>query len=161
MTGNEPINLRERRSHATLTSGGRLFTCGRPGRGTFGRKRFRIDDTIVHLWVQGLPVRYLVMIVSLLGTKRDGYSEFAYYSFRSSKESGEKPTFQEWLDQHYSQRFVVNEFPTIDSSGIPSDVLSAVSRCMLHLVEEGHTVVLVDSAGAERTSRVCEAIDCT
>ena len=66
--------------------------------------------------------------------------------------------FQEWLDQRYSRRFEVHEFPTRDREGLPRDVLEAVRRCVLDLIENGNTVVVVDSAGAERTARVCEAI---
>ena len=161
MTGNEPKNLRERKSPTAIKSGGRLFTCGRPGRGLLGPKGSPVDDSVVDLWVQGLPQRDLVVIVSLLGTKPNGNSEFKYFSFRSSTEPGERPTFQEWLDKHYAQRFIVHEFPTVDFSGIPPDVLGAASECILDSIAKGHTVVLIDSAGAERTSRVCEAISYT
>lgn len=50
------------------------------------------------LWVKGLPAANLLYIVSLLGKKPNGYSEFSYYPFRSSKEDDDKPTFQQWLD---------------------------------------------------------------
>jgi hypothetical protein len=96
--------------------------------------------------------------VSLLGKKTNGYSEFGYYPFRSSKEVGDKPTFQQWLDERYDRRLVVHEFPTVDAQGIPPDVLKAVTRCVLDLIAKGRTVVIVDSAGAERTARVCAAI---
>lgn len=69
-----------------------------------------------------------------------------------------KPTFQEWLDQRYGQRFLVHEFPTVDARGIPPDVLDMVTRCVRNLIAEGSTVVIVDSAGAERSSRVCEGM---
>jgi hypothetical protein len=71
---------------------------------------------------------------------------------------GSKPTFQEWLEKRYGSRFVVHEFPTVDASAIPHDVLTAVAADVRHLIENESTVVVVDSAGAERTSRICEAI---
>jgi len=156
MVRNEPANLCEWR-----VSGGRLFTCGRPGRATFGRQRRQIGEDTIDLWVNGLPKAEVLHIVSLLGKKPDGFSEFDYYPFRSSKESGAKPTFQEWLDERYGRRFIVHEFPTTDATGIPPDLLGAVKQCVLNLIASGHTVVIVDSAGAERTARVCEAINAT
>jgi len=107
--------------------------------------------------VKGLPRADQLRIVSLLGRKKDGFSEFAYYPFRSSKEAGTKPTLQEWLDQHYPRHFVVAEFPTIDAQGVPSDVLAKVSSHVLDLFAGGATIVVMDSAGAERSARVCEA----
>jgi hypothetical protein len=149
----EPINLRE-----WLVSRGRLFTCGRPGRGTFGTERRQIHKTTIDEWVNGLPIADVIHIVSLLGYKPRGYSEFEYYPFRSSKESGEKPTFQEWLHEHYGHRFIVYEFPTIDRTGVAAEVLTAAKRCVIELLGHNRTVLVIDSAGAERTARVCEAV---
>ena len=161
MVGDEPVNLREWRAPTTAGDAGRLFTCGRLGRATFRREGRPIDDDTIDLWVKGLPKTELLDIVSLLGEKTDGYSEFGYYPFRSSKEAGNKPTFQQWLDQRYDRRFVVYEFPTVDAQGIPPDAREAVTRCVLDLIGKGRTVVIIDSAGAERTARVCEAIGYT
>ena len=158
MARDEPVSLREWRALTNARDSGRLFTCGRPGRGTFGREKRPIDDDTIDLWVKGLPEAELVDIVSLLGKKTSGFSEFGYYPFRSSKESGTKPTFQQWLDERYGRRFVVHEFPTVDAQGIPPDVREAVTRHVLDLIGKRRTVVVVDSAGAERTARVCEAI---
>ena len=100
----------------------------------------------------------MLHIISLLGQKTTGFSEFGYYPFRSSEEVGTKPTFQEWLDKRYGRRFVVHEFRTTDGRGIPRDVLKDVTRHALDLIEKGSTVLVLDSAGAERTARVCEAM---
>ena len=158
MTSNEPMNLTEWKPRLPARQGGRLFTCGRPGRATFGTDRSPVHENTIDRWAMGLPEAEVVHIVSLLGHKKGGFSEFGYYPFRSSKECEEKPTFQEWLDQRYSRRFVVHEFPTRDREGLPRTVLEAVSSCVLDLIESDNTVVVVDSAGAERTARVCEAI---
>lgn len=158
MAGEEPANLREWRLPANAGGAGRLFTCGRPGRATLGRERKRVDDRTIDLWVRGLPEAEDVHIVSLLGKKRDGFSEFGYYPFRSSKELGCKPTWQQWLDERYGARFVVHEYPTVDAQKIPHHVLEVVKRRVLDLTGNGSTVVVVDSAGAERTARVCQAI---
>ena len=153
MTSSEPANLIEWRGN-----GGRLFTCGRPGRATYGRQRHQIGEDTINLWVKGLPRADVLHIISLLGQKTDGFSEFAYYPFRSSREVGPKPTFQEWLDQRYGHRFVVHEFPTTDARGIQPDLLESVKSRVLSLLSSGDTVIVVDSAGAERTARVCEAV---
>ncbi|SRR6266540_7378764 len=148
----EPYNLRR-----WAVQPGRLFTCGRPGRGTIGTERREVREDTITRWVNGLPTGDLIQIVSLLGRKRDGYSEFSYYPFRSRSEVGHEPTFQEWLDQRYGPVFVVHEFPTVDLKDIPPDVLSAVKREVVDLIESASTVVIVDSAGSVRSKAVCVA----
>ena len=130
---------------------GRVFTCGRPGRGTEGyqRKYRRVDDDTINRWIAGLPQTDIVHIVSLLGRKTNGCSEFIYYPFRSVTERGTDPTFQEWLDDRYPLRFVVREFPTVDARGIETDVLESVKQCVLGLLAANQTVVILDSAGAQ------------
>jgi hypothetical protein len=117
-----------------------------------------VADGTIDLWASGLPEADILDIVSLLGQKTTGFSEFSYYPFRSAKESGTKPTFEEWLNKRYKRRFVLHEFPTVDGRGIPPDVLDAAGRRVLGCLESGHTTLVIDSAGAERTARVCEAI---
>src|SRR3954447_7779862 len=46
----EPANLREWSPACGIGSGGRLFTCGRPGRAIFGRLRCRVDEGTIDLW---------------------------------------------------------------------------------------------------------------
>jgi hypothetical protein len=99
-----------------------------------------------------------VYIVSLLGRKKGGVSEFGYYAFRSSRETVSKPLFEEWLNRRYDQHFIVHEFPTVDAQGIPSDVLKDAANQVQSLLAAGHTVIVIDSAGDVRTARVCEAI---
>lgn len=157
----EPVNLREwRPRNGPSKETGRLFTCGRPGRGTpgYGRTRKQVDLPTIDEWVAGLPDADPLHIVSLLGRKKDGYSEFSYYPFYSMMETDKSPTFQEWLDSRYERTFVVHEFPTIDAQGVPRAVLNAVTMFITPLLRNDSTVVLIDSAGAERTARVCEAM---
>ena len=122
------------------------------------RDKIRVDDDTIDKWVNGLPKANVLHIISLLGQKTNGFSEFDYYPFQSSKESGPKPTFQEWFDERCGRRFVVHEFPTVDAREIPSDVLKTVKRLLIELIENRSTVVVIDSGGAERTARVCESI---
>jgi len=160
MTSKEPVNLREWRPPASAQFAGRLFTCGRPGRGTpgYGRARKPVDLGKIGRWIEGLPRAEVLHIVSLLGWKTDVFSEFDYYPFRSSQERGTKPPFQDWLDSRYGQRLIVWEFPTVDARGIEDSVLDDVKHCVPNLLEKNVTVVVVDSAGAQRTARVCEAL---
>ena len=141
-------------------SHGRLFTCCRPGRYTDGfcKERKEVPEEVIRRWAERMPKATAVYLVSLLGKKKDGYSEFSYYPFRSDKEKGGKPTFQEWLDQRYPSRFVVIEFPTIDATGIMPNIMKDTSIRLEELLARNETVVVIDSAGAERTARVCENI---
>ena len=154
----EPINLIEWRPKASSGYPGRLFTCGRPGRAIFGQKRVPVPDDVIEGWVKGLPDSGDLHMVSLLGSKADGMSEFGYYPYRSTLEVADKPTWQEWLNAHYGQRLVIHEIPTVDARGIPKEVLGSVRECVLELLKAGRTIVIIDSAGAERTSRVCEGV---
>lgn len=148
----EPRNLRR-----WTTTSGRLFTCGRPGRGTYGTKAVEIGEDTIDRWLTGLPEADPLHIVSLLGRKQGGMSEFSYYPFRSEQEGGQQPTFSKWLADRYGSRFVVHEFPTEDMSDIPPEVVRAASQRVRELVASGQTVVVVDSAGAVRSRTVCEA----
>jgi len=119
-----------------------------------------ISEDTIDLWERGLPQADVLHIVSLLGQKKTGLSEFSYYPFRSAKENGAKPVFEQWLNDRYKRRFVVHEFPTVDGRGIPRDVLEAAARQVVECLEGGNTTIVIDSAGAERTARVCEACSC-
>lgn len=154
----EPINLREWLPSDNNGRRGRLFTCGRPGRATYGRQKVTVGEDIIDQWASGLPKADELHVVSLLGHKTTGLSEFWYYPFRSSKEPGDQPTFEKWLNRRYGKRFTVHEFPTVDGQGIPPNVLDDAARQALRLLETGQSVVVIDSAGAERTARVCKAI---
>ncbi len=152
------MNLREWRAVTGSGRPGRLFTCGRPGRATYGRAKIVVPTDVIDQWQRGLPGALVLHIVSLLGCKTTGLSEFSYYPFRSATESGTKPTFEAWLNERYDRRFLVHEFRTVDGQGIPGDILDAAGRGVLACLEDGRTTVVVDSAGAERTARVCETI---
>jgi hypothetical protein len=155
MKKSEPCNLRE----WTVTSG-RLFTCGRPGRGTFSGKKKQIPEYLIDLWVDGLPKVPQVSIISLLGHKHpSGLSEFSYYPFRSCMEDGAKPTFQDWLISRYGPRFIVEEFPTEDRLPMAScEYVEAIRNRVRTLLDSGAVVIIVDSAGALRTGEVCRTI---
>jgi hypothetical protein len=151
----EPCNLRE----WTVTSG-RLFTCGRPGRGTFSGSKKQIPEHVIDLWVDGLPKLPQVSIISLLGHKHpSGLSEFTYYPFRSCLEDGAKPSFQDWLISRYGPRFIVEEFPTEDRLPMASCAyVEAIRNRVRTLLDSGAVVIIVDSAGVQRTGEVCRTI---
>jgi hypothetical protein len=157
----EPHNLKEWK---TGTSSGRLFTCGRPGRSE--GKKPHVSDALAHKWVLGLPPGTDI-IISLLGHKSKdpkhpkGKSEFSFYSFYGewddSAERRDRLSFQEWLDQWQKERSLkVIEHPTYDKLPIePTEVIDTVSTEISRLLTLGHTVVLMDSGGMERTGSVC------
>jgi hypothetical protein len=72
---NEPVRLREWEPRAAAPAHARLYTAGRPGRGTpgYGRVRRPVDNAIIDTWVAGLPAAEVLHIVSLLGKKTDGF----------------------------------------------------------------------------------------
>jgi hypothetical protein len=137
---------------------GQLYTCARPGR-SHGRDIKQIPDVWVDAWVRGMPSCETLFIVSLLGSKEDGKSEFSFYSFRSDFETDQRPTLQQWLDaRHGSGRFQVLEFPTVDLKPLNPETLIKVISTIRDLLLAGQTVVLMDSGGIGRTGRVCHSL---
>lgn len=113
-------------------------------------------------WVLGLPGPKTA-IVSLLGRKPDGLSEFSFYSFYGGfdlpSDDPVRPSFQEWLVRwHGDLSILVREHPTVDFQPIPADTLEAVAAALHELLVAGRTVVLVDSGGQTRTRVVCNHV---
>ena len=160
MDGNlEPYRLRRWRITISPDNAAFFYTCARPGRskGPFGQ----IADDLVSTWVLGLPGPDTA-VVSLLGRKRGpkGPSEFSFYSFYgeddSPSERGNRPSFQEWLDQQHSHLSVlIREHPTYDFCSIDPEKLAAIAAEIVDLIIAGRTVVVVDSGGQTRTGAVC------
>ena len=137
---------------------GRLVTCGRPGRSKF-KDAAKVPDKITHEWVSKLPGPDTV-IVSLLGRKPDGTSEFSFYPFYGGFDTREqqrgRPSFQQWLNENYPDlRIEVRDHPTQDFRRIPDETLAAVARDISDALAAGKTVVLMDSGGQTRTGAVC------
>lgn len=151
----EPCNLRK-----WYVPHGTLYTCGRPGRGTFSGSKKQIPEYVINSWIDGLPKVPQLSIISLLGHKHpSGLSEFSYYPFRSCMEDGPKPTFQDWLTLHYGPRFIVEEFPTQDRLPMASgEFVEAIRNRVRTLLGSGAVVIIVDSAGVQRTGEVCRTI---
>jgi hypothetical protein len=154
----EPCNLRRCESNEGFQNG-RLFTCGRPGRSLGSTAS--VPDEITECWVAGLPTADTVHVVSLLGSKNDGRSEYSFYSFKGSHEKSGKPTFQTWLDTRYGVgRFRVHEHPTTDAGprSLSAEDLHLIRSIVMPLLSHGETVIVFDSYGAERTGQFCKAI---
>lgn len=118
-----------------------------------------VKAAIVREWVNGLPGPRTA-IISLLGHKPDGKSEFSYYPFSgkgdSPSEAGAKPPFADWLAIYCPDRDVaVVEHPTTDFRPIADDTLERIATDVQRLLEERRTIVLVDSGGETRTGKVC------
>lgn len=98
-----------------------------------------------------------MVVMSLLGEKPDGRSEFSFYSFYDRDQS-----FQHWLDQNYGERAIeVIEHQTCDLAPVPNQTLVEVGSNISKLLLEGRTVILVDSGGCTRTGQVCKYIGAT
>jgi hypothetical protein len=135
-----------------------FFTCARPGRskGNSGP----VSDQIVAKWVNGLPGVRPAIIVSLLGRKPDGLSEFSFYSFagvlETPMERGGRPLFEDWLyNRHPGCVERVIEHPTTDFKPIGVSTLAAAAADIEAYLSSGRTVVLIDSGGETRTRQVC------
>jgi hypothetical protein len=99
-------------------------------------------------------------IVSLLGRKRDGQSEFAFYPFDGGddeRNDGGRYSFRGWLGREYPT-VILCEFPTVDFEPVPPETIVAVEAEVSRLLAEGVTVVIVDSGGVQRTSSVARAL---
>src|SRR2546426_9699155 len=105
-----------------------FFTYARPGRsGNPASKTAPVSDDLVHRWVLGLPGPRTA-IVSLLGRKPDGTSEFSFYSFRGGFDlASDRPgclSFREWLDKlHDAPSIILREPPTCDFKPVSSETL--------------------------------------
>jgi len=158
----EPSNLKVFQSRKEPFAA-RLFTAARPGR-SLGRAIPKISDETVYAWARGLlPLSSQLHIISLLGTKPNGLSEYSYYSFRGSRGSLEidfkKPTFQEWLNDRFGlERFVVVDFPTIDTMPIEAAMITEICQCTTSLLMTSNDVLIVDSGGEGRTGKICSEL---
>jgi hypothetical protein len=129
-----------------------------------GTKQMKVGDECVLAWLAGLPVSTEeIIIVSLLGRKADGLSEFSYYSFRGGfdrpQDRPDCPTFQEWLDsQHGAGRYRIYEYPTIDLLVPPDETKSPAVATILSFVKTGKTVIVVDSGGIGRSGNILSAV---
>lgn len=104
------------------------------------------------------------MLISLLGRKPDGTSEFSFYSFRSALEtpsnSDRSPSFQDWLCCAFPDRRIkVLEHPTVDLQKVPQTTLTAIRAAVLPLLAPKRSVIIVDSGGVTRTFQVCKYLD--
>lgn len=92
----EPYKLRRWKSKGA-PGPGHFYTCARPGRSK--EKDGVVPDNVVRKWVDGLPISEGVAIVSLLGRKPDGLSEFTFNSLYGGFETqADRPG-----DLHFSE----------------------------------------------------------
>ena len=164
----EPFKLHHWKFSHSSGNDSYLYTCGRPGRSK-GQDE-PVSQTLISCWVGGLPDPTNVVVISLLGRKRNRQelSEFSYYPFYgewdSKKEREGKLSFQEWLDKwHPDINIRIIEHPTYDYDhrDIPPFVLKAVERDVRELTSAGRTVIVMDSGGVGRTGRVCAHLKAT
>ena len=155
----KPFRLRQWRAGQAFGSV-RFFTCARPGRtGNEASKSADVADEVVHRWVLGLPGPHPA-IVSLLGCKPGGPSEFSFYSFYggfdSPVEHAGQLSFAAWLARwHQDLSILLREHPTWDYRPIPRETCEVVAMDIRLLASSGRNVTLVDSGGQQRTGQVC------
>lgn len=141
-----------------------FYTSARPGRSAeLASKDAQIPDQLVAKWVRSLPGP-TPAIISLLGTKPDGSSEYRFYSFSGGSDgsAGKQKSFGAWLrDQIPEQAIELVERPTVDFKAVPEETIAAVLKDIKRLAAQGKTVVLVDSGGEQRTGAVCRRIGAT
>lgn len=128
-----------------------------------GARRPSVADEVVDAWIAGMPSSTEeIIIVSLLGRKPDGLSEFSYYSFRGGFDQPDdkpgSPTWQEWLTERYGCKYRVYEFPTVDTKPITEDVNILAAKAISGFMQAGKTVVVVDSGGIGRTGKVISTL---
>lgn len=159
----KPFKLR----HWHFTQDGQsvyFYTSARPGRSSESASRHaHIPDEVVGRWVLSLPGPRTA-IISLLGAKPDGTSEYSFYTFSggSDRSTGKQRTFRAWLrDHHPEQAIELVERPTIDFQPVPKETIARVLKDIKQLVAQGKTVILVDSGGETRTGAVCRSIGAT
>lgn len=137
-----------------------FFTCARPGRTSDPATKYaQVSDETVHRWVLGLPGPDTA-IVSLLGRKPDGLSEFSFYSFYGGfdppSEHPGRLSFHEWLDRWHGDLSIwVRQHPTWDFEAIEGPILDEIASDINELLAAGRTVVVVDSGGVTCTGMVC------
>ena len=138
-----------------------FYTCARPGRsGNPSSRTASVTDKTVSAWVRGLPGSN-VAIISLLGKKPDGMSEYSFYSFSGGldRQTDQKPRFASWLrERHLDLEIELIEHPTTDFQPVPPTTISGVLTSLERLAARGKTVTIVDSGGETRTGAVCRAI---
>lgn len=85
-----------------------------------------------------MPKGESTTIISLLGHKPNGMSEYSFYSF-------DQDTFEGWLKSNSTDSINVIRHPTEDFAKIPDETLKSIKSDVLECLKRGHTVVLVDS----------------
>ena len=115
-----------------------------------------IPNHVVVSWVEGLPLSVNV-IVSLLGQKPDGSSEFKFYSHSvAAGSNGVLASFEDWIRALVPNRpLKVVEHPTIDMQPLSTDTLIKIGATVGGCLADGDGLVIVDSGGVTRTGAVC------
>lgn len=147
----------------------RFWTCARPGRTADPKSRSRsVSDYDVSCWLLG--VRALgeaarpTTLISLLGEKEGGRSEFSFYSFgppssAAIRTGGQQLSFDAWIAHyHPTVRIDVVSVPTVDRMPMEPSDLSTATSAVRELLTMQHNVVVVDSGGEQRTGAVCKFV---
>jgi hypothetical protein len=127
-----------------------IYTRARPGR-QLG-KRVPVPDFEVARWLGEVPKHRPLSIISLLGWKRDGMDEHAFYSFRDA--SG----FKAWLENTPGRDVQLFHHPTTDYISVSQETIDAIKTDLERELSLGRAVLIVDSGGVQRTGQVCRSL---
>ncbi len=145
----EPCNLRRWKQRTSQTPQN-IHTAGRPGR-SLG-SRCQVPDETVSLWLERLRHLAPLSILSLLGAKPDGRDEHSFYSFRTAD------GFRDWLARNAGFDVTIENFPTVDYDEVPRELVREVETAVSAALAAGRSVLIMDSAGVQRSGAVCNAI---
>jgi len=134
----------------------RIFSCARPGR-MLG-SRASVPDRVVRRWRQGLPRAERFAIISLLGTKPDGTDEYSFYSFPDAEGF---ECFLNGQSGSSSSRFEVFSFRTTDYGPVAPEIATAAKVLVQERLARGRTVLIMDSAGIQRSRILCRMLGLT
>jgi hypothetical protein len=125
-----------------------FYTCARPGR-SIGKNQL-VSNDLVFKWAKGLPNKNTITIISLLGTKTSGKSEFSFYwAFHDAN------SMAQWLNgQVHDRHFQIISYPTVDGTTMNQDIVDAAAQAVLEHTSNKTTVILMDSGGMQRTGAV-------
>lgn len=101
-------------------------------------------------------------VVSLLGRKPNGMSEYWFYSFYGRLDDAEdrhgKLSFAEWLTSVHPDVELLDQ-PTTDFEPVPLGTLQTIETDVRRSLRSGRTVLVFDSGGETRIGQVCRHLD--
>lgn len=138
-----------------------FFTCARPGRTSAPASRYAdVSDDVVEAWSLRIAGYAPITVLSMLGSKDNGKSEFSFYTFWGDDDPtavGKRLSFGDVLAVVEPQITLV-ERPTTDGLTLPQDNVDDLCALVKEMVATDRPVVLMDSGGEQRTGAIADAV---